>query len=202
MTKLIDMTSNVLDIVLEREEDYYSYFYSKLIKNKDDLYSSNLLANNLLHVNFNNYLYDEIIYILDCATRLINYTIDMINNKQTFTKEDIKILDFATIQIIDIYSDILIDFISDEEYTYIKQLRKYTSKNEEMVYSYLENNYNSSELIKLIYVYLLIQKENINKANEIYNTYKEIKKEHPFYHLGNNINKKIKDSLISNKKGR
>lgn len=195
MTELIDMTNNVLNIVLEKEEDYYSYFYSKLLNNKDVLYSSNALANNLLHVNFNNYLYDEVIYILDCATRWINYTIDIIRNKQLYTKEDIKILDFATIQIIDIYSDILIDFISEEEYNNLKQLRKYTNKDEKMIYSYLENNYNNSELIKLIYVYLLIQKEETNKAKDIYNTYKEIEKNHPFYHLGNNINKKIKELI-------
>lgn len=195
MIELMDMTSNVLNMVLQKEEDYYSYFYSKLINNKDVLYSSNVLANNLLHVDFSNYLYDEVIYILDCATKLINYTINIIRNKQLYTKEDIKILDFATIQIIDIYSDILIDFISEEEYNNLKQLRKYTNKDEKMIYSYLENNYNNSELIKLIYVYLLIQKEETNKAKDIYNTYKEIEKNHPFYHLGNNINKKIRELI-------
>ena len=195
MIELMDMTSNVLNMVLQKEEDYYSYFYAKLINNKDVLYSSNVLANNLLHVDFSNYLYDEVIYILDCATKLINYTINIIRNKQLYTKEDIKMLDFATIQIIDIYSDILIDFISDEEYTFLNQLRKYTSKNEKMIYSYLESNYNNSELIKLIYVYLLIQEENLIRAKDIYNTYKEIDKGHPFYHLGNNINNKIKEII-------
>jgi len=195
MTELIDMTNNVLNIVLEKEDDFYSYFYSKVLRNKDELYSSNILANNFLFVDFNNYVYDEVIYILDCATKWINYTIDQINKKALYTKEDIKILDFATIQIIDIYSDILIDFMSDEEDTYIKKLRKYTHKNEQLIYRYLESNYNKSELIKLIYVYILIKDDNLKRAKEIYQTYKKIDNNHPFYHLGNNINKKINELL-------
>jgi hypothetical protein len=191
MTELLDKTNNVLDIVLGKEDDYYSYFYKKIINNNDILYSSNVLANNLLHIDFNNYVYDEIINILDCAIQLITHTIDILNNKHSYTKEDIKILDFATIQIIDIYSDILEEFLTDEEYNNLKQLRKYTNKNEDIVYKYLQNNYNNSELIKLIFVYVLIQKEDIHKAKEIYNTYIPLEKNHPFYCLGNSINNKI-----------
>ena len=195
MTQLIDMTDNVLNIVLEKEEDYYSYFYKKIKNNNDMLYSSSVLANNLLHIDFDNYVYDEIVCILDCAINLITRTLDILNNKHSHTKEDIKIFDFASIQIIDIYSDILDEFISEEEYIYLKQLRKYTSKNEKMIDTYLEANYNNSELIKLIYIHLLIQKEQYDKAKEIYITYKEIEKEHPFYYLGNEINNKIKKLL-------
>ena len=89
MTELLDKTNNVLDIVLGKEVDYYSYFYKKIINNNDILYSSNVLANNLLHIDFNNYVYDEIINILDCAIQLITHTIDILNNKHSYTKEDI-----------------------------------------------------------------------------------------------------------------
>ena len=195
MTELMNMTDNILDIVLKKEEDYYSYLYKKIKNNNDILYSSNVLANNLLHIDFNNYVYDEIINILNCAIKLITNTIDILNDKKEFSKEDIKTLDFATIQIIDIYSDILIDFMSDEEYMFLKELRKYTNIDEKKVSSYLEKNYNNSELIKLIYVYVLLKQKEINKAKDIYKTYKKIEKEHPFYHLGNNIHKIIEEMI-------
>ena len=110
MTELLDKTNNALNIVLNKEDDYYSYFYKKIKDNNNDMiYYSNILANNLLHVDFNNYLYDEVLYILDCATSLINYTITLLENKETFSKEDIKILDFSTIQFLDIYTDIFFE---------------------------------------------------------------------------------------------
>ena len=159
------------------------------------IYYSNILANNLLHVDFNNYLYDEVLYILDCATSLINYTITLLENKETYSKEDIKILDFSTIQFLDIYSDILEDIITDEEYNYIKKLRNYKNTNEELVESYLSKYYNKSQLIKIIYVYYLIKKDNIDKAKDIFNTYIDIEKKHPFYHLINTIYKKINEII-------